>query len=84
MKKHDMCYMSTKLWVYQGPAFTSTRQPPNLRQVQLCFMAEIDEAKSEYLMSRFPGTSVFQDVSDMGKAFAPTWNDGKAAKVPKA
>ena len=46
-------------------------------------MAEIDKGKQRYLAQRFPHTIMFQDVSDLHKTHARTW-DGGAAKVPKA
>lgn len=47
-------------------------------------MAEIEEAKAQYLATRFPGTYVFKDAAEMDKNFAKTWTDGKAEKVPEA
>ena len=52
-------------------------------QVVMGFMAEIQKGKQDYLASRFPGVPIFQDVSEMDKAFARTAN-GNAARVPEA
>lgn len=52
-------------------------------QVQLSFMAEIDHTKQKYLASRFPGTPIFADVSDMKRRHARC-HDGQSAEVPEA
>ena len=47
------------------------------------FLRERDRRKQAYLMTRFSGIPVFQDVADLAKKKAPT-ADGSAADVPEA